>query len=375
MARTRFPGGNPMKRHPRQSRPSGDRYIPLFWRLLIPNASVLTAACVVLIVEPANGRVVALVGGLLVMLVINVVLMRRAFAPLSRLTSLMDAIDPLEPGRRIPPLGPQSEATTLAESFNGMVERLETERRDSARRALAGQEAERRHVAAELHDEIGQTLTALVMQLDRLERRVPGEARAEVSDAVATARASLEEVRALARRLRPEVLDELGLIPALGNLCDRLSHRTGLAITRTLPSRVTGIEDDAQLVIYRVVQESLTNVVRHAGATRAEVTLGLEGHGIELCVDDDGVGLPEPLPAGDGGIRSMRERALLVGGRLSLGTSASGGTRVRLHLRRTAPASAEVDGETTDGRAVPADGAGSEDSPAALALPTTRDPV
>lgn len=359
-----------MKRLSRHLHPSGDRYVPLFWRLLIPNASVLTAACVVLIVAPANGRVVALVGGLLVMLVINVVLMRRAFAPLVRLTALMDSVDPLEPGRRIPPLGPQSEVTMLAESFNGMVERLETERRDSARRALGGQEAERRHVAAELHDEIGQTLTALVMQLDRLQRRVPEESRPEVSDAVATARASLEEVRALARRLRPEVLDELGLIPALGNLCDRLSHRTGPPIAHTLPPQVAGIEDDAQLVIYRVVQESLTNVVRHAAATQAAVTLRSGDGGVELCVDDDGIGLPDPLPAGDGGIRGMRERALLVGGRLGLGASPLGGARIRLQLPRAAPATAEAGGRT------PVEHRGRRDEAVTAAGPSpVRDPA
>lgn len=336
---------SPISRH---MRPSGDRYVPLFWRLLIPNASVLIAACAVLIVEPANGRVVALVGGLLVMLVINVVLMRRAFAPLVRLTSLMDAVDPLDPGRRIPALGPQSEVTTLAESFNRMVERLETERRDSARRALAGQETERRRLASELHDEIGQTLTALVLQLDRLGRRVPDEARPEVADAVRTARSSLDEVRALARRLRPEVLDQLGLVPALGNLCDRLSDRTGLPIDHRLPGEPIDVDDDAQLVIYRVAQESLTNVVRHAGAGLAEVQLVQAADHVELCVEDDGIGFPPEVPGGDGGIRGMRERALLVGGRLSLAASARGGARVCLRV----PRGADVpDGEVEQGHA------------------------
>ncbi len=115
-----------MKRVERQSHESAGRYVPLFWRLLIPNASVLVSACVVLWVEPANGRLIALVGGVLVMLVVNVVLMRRAFAPLTRLTSLMGSIDPLRPGQRLPALGPQSEVTTLARAFNDMLDRLET---------------------------------------------------------------------------------------------------------------------------------------------------------------------------------------------------------------------------------------------------------
>lgn len=315
--------------------PAEGRYIPLFWRLMVPNAAVLLAACIVLMVEPANGRVVALAGGLTVMLVANVVLMRHAFAPLARLTTLMGAVDPLKPGRRIPPLGPQSEVTTLARAVNEMLDRVEDERRDSARRASADQETERRHMAAELHDEIGQNLTALILQLDRLAKRVPDSHREEIDEAVATARRSLEEVRGLARRLRPEVLDELGLLPALGNLCDRMSQRTGLPIVHELPSRLEALDDDAELVIYRVTQESLTNVVRHAHATTAKVALGEADGQLELSVSDDGVGCPEVAMDSDGGgMRGMRERALLVGGRLEIEPEVPRGTRVRLRLPR-----------------------------------------
>lgn len=318
----------------RQSHESAGRYVPLFWRLLIPNASVLVLACVVLWVEPANGRLVALVGGLLVMLLVNVVLMRRAFAPLTRLTSLMGTIDPLSPGQRRPALGPQSEVTTLARAFNDMLDRLETERRESARRASLDQETERRHLAAELHDEIGQNLTAVIMQLDRLAKHVPDACRDEVLEAATTARASLEDVRGLARRLRPEVLDALGLGPALGNLCDRLSNRTGLPIAYTVPGRLSSLAEDAELVIYRVAQESLTNVVRHAHADRAEVELiEAEGH-VQLSVCDDGVGFPDVARRSDGGLRSMRERAVLIGGSVEMTQSELGGAAVRLRVPR-----------------------------------------
>ena len=315
------------------SPPSEGRYIPLFWRLMVPNAAVLLAACIVLVVEPANGRIVALAGGLTVMLVTNFVLMRRAFAPLARLTTLMKQIDPLHPGRRIPPLGPQSEVTTLERAVNEMLDRVEAERRDSARRASADQETERRHMAAELHDEIGQNLTALILQLDRLAKREPDARREEVEEAAATARRSLEDVRGLARRLRPEVLDELGLLPALGHLCNRMSQRTGLVIVHQLPGRLPPIGDDAELVIYRVAQESLTNVVRHAGANRAEVRLAeVDGH-VELSVTDDGVGCSDVrLDSAEGGMRGMRERAVLVGGRLAVERAESGGTLVRLQV-------------------------------------------
>src|SRR4051794_27769488 len=102
-------------------------YIPLFWRLFVPNATVLAAACAILIVEPANGRVIALAGGFVTLLAVNLVLMRRAFEPLTRLTVLMTRVDPLRPGERIDVPGPASEVTVLADAFNAMLDRLETE--------------------------------------------------------------------------------------------------------------------------------------------------------------------------------------------------------------------------------------------------------
>ena len=119
----------------------GRRYVSLFWRLLVPNATVLTVACVVLILEPANGRLPALLGGLAVMIAVNVVLIRRATGPLTRLTTLMHRIDPMRPGQRLPVPSPPSELTLLAEAFNEMLDRLESERRERRmRRAQRAQE-------------------------------------------------------------------------------------------------------------------------------------------------------------------------------------------------------------------------------------------
>src|ERR687892_2350304 len=113
--------------------------IPLFWRLFVPNACVLVVACVVLIVEPANGRIVSLVGGLAIMLAVNLLLMRRAFAPLTRLMATMNRVDPLHPGERVPVVGPSSEVTVLAREFNAMLDRIETERRGKPQRVAAGE--------------------------------------------------------------------------------------------------------------------------------------------------------------------------------------------------------------------------------------------
>jgi two-component system sensor histidine kinase UhpB len=312
---------------------SESTYIPLFWRLFVPNAAVLLGAGIVLMIQPPNGRVVALAGGLAVLLTVNLVLMRRAFAPLARLASLMDAIDPLDPGRRLPALGPASEVTRLSDAFNGMLDRLETERRESGYRALVAEEAERRRVAAELHDEIGQRLTALLLQIDRLSRAAPQQLHDEFATTLTATKETLEGVRGLARRLRPEVLDELGLVPALRNLCDRIEEGTGLVVRRTLDPELPALSPDAELVVYRVAQEALTNVVRHAQTDEAHVTLAAHGSAIELRVHDTGVGVAErTVDDSSGGIRGMRERALLIGSRLEVVPADGGGTEVRLHV-------------------------------------------
>jgi len=317
------------------SRPtrSGSPFIPLFWRLFVPNAAVLLGAGIVLMIQPANGRVVALAGGLAVLLTVNLVLMRRAFAPLARLAGLMDAIDPLDPGRRLPAIGPASEVTRLTDAFNAMLDRLETERRESGYRALVAEEAERRRVAAELHDEIGQRLTAVLLQIDRLSRAAPAELRDEFASTLSATKETLEVVRGLARRLRPEVLDELGLIPALRNLCDRIEDGTGLVVRRWLDPELPSLSEDAELVVYRVAQEALTNAVRHAQTDEAHLALAARDGEVELVVHDAGVGVREHTTEdSSGGIRGMRERALLIGARLEVVPAPGRGTDVRLHV-------------------------------------------
>lgn len=308
------------------------RYASLFWRLFIPNATVLAVACVVLIFEPANGRLPALIGGLLLMLAVNVALITRAVRPLTRLTDLMQEVDPLLPGRRIPIPRQGSEVTVLAEAFNEMLGRLERERRDSGLRALSERERERRRIADELHDEIGQTMTAIALQLDRIQARAPDELRAECRDARDGLLAGVEDVRRLARDLRPEALDALGLVPALTSLAEQMSHRTGIPVERSLQRDVPELGEDEQLVVYRVAQEGLTNAVRHARAEHIELGLQAADGTVVLSVRDDGIGLDDARPSAGGGIRTMRERALSVGAQLRVATHAEGGTELRLQL-------------------------------------------
>jgi two-component system sensor histidine kinase UhpB len=301
--------------------------MPLLWRVFATNAAVLVVATLLLLLTPltisfpvALTELAIVAGGLAVMLAVDLVLLRRAFAPLGRLTGFMRAVDPLRPGERaaVGPADPQ--VTELTSAFNEMIERLEAERRDSARRALAAQERERTRIARELHDEVGQTLTAAMLQIDRGER---DEAREAV-------RESLEDVREIARRLRPEALDDLGLASALAALTLEVGNRTGLAVERRIEPGLPALAPEEELVVYRVAQEGLTNVARHADARRAWVTLARRGARVTLEVRDDGRGF-EPRGADGAGLRGMRERALLIGGTLEL-ESTEAGTTVRLTL-------------------------------------------
>ena len=168
---------------------------------------------------------------------------------------------------------PAAEVAELSVAFNDMLDRLERERRDSARRALDAQEEERRRMARELHDEIGQTLTGVVLQLETLERTAPEELRAPLRSLEASARAAIEEVRELVRRLRPEALDDFGLRSALVSLGSELAEHSGLRVSPRLAGELPALSKEDELVVYRVAQESLVNVMRHARATRAELSL------------------------------------------------------------------------------------------------------
>jgi two-component system sensor histidine kinase UhpB len=311
----------------------------LYRRLFVSYAAVLTLALLLLALGPVTisvpvtlAELAVLLVGFVGMLVTFHVLLHRGLQPLEQLTAVMERIDPLTPGQRIELDAPEREVAALTAAFNDMLDRLESERRDSARRALGAQEAERRRIARELHDEIGQILTGLLLRSETLARRAPEELRGDLEDLREGARQAAEEVRRIARRLRPEALDELGLQSALLALCTAVSNRAGLRIDRHL-ERDLPLTAEQELVIYRVAQESITNVTRHAGAAHAELTLRKDDDGgVLLVVRDDGIGLPEDAERRSSGLRGMRERALLVGADISIGRANGSGTEVRLHV-------------------------------------------
>ncbi|MFG2366932.1 HAMP domain-containing sensor histidine kinase [Streptomyces mirabilis] len=314
----------------------------LFRRIFLLNAAGLTVATALLL-GPVTvstpilpGEVLVVVAGLAVLLVVNALVLRIGLAPLQRLGRAMATADLLHPGARAPVTGP-AEVAGLITTYNTMLDRLETERATSSARALSAQEGERRRISQELHDEVGQTLTAVLLQLKRVADQVPGELREEVRQAQEATRGSLDEIRRIARRLRPGVLEELGLHSALRSLAAEFTTH-GLSVRHHLDGDLPPLTEETELVVYRVAQEGLTNTARHAGADRAELRLrrvvGADGDdggdGVELLVRDNGKG-PGRLREG-AGISGMRERALLIGAALSVGAGPGAGTDVRLRI-------------------------------------------
>ncbi|MEU1307033.1 histidine kinase [Streptomyces shenzhenensis] len=306
--------------------------MPLFWRIFLLNAVVLVAATALLLGPVTVSTPVLLTEaailavGLAAMLVANALLLRVSLAPLQRLTRAMTTADLLRPGRR-PPVDGHGEVAELITAFNTMLDRLEDERATSSARALSAQEAERHRIARELHDEVGQTLTAVLLELERVARHAPTDLRTELHEVQETTRGSLDEIRRIARRLRPGVLDELGLTRALKALTAEFTGPT-LAVQPRLDADLPPLARASELVVYRVAQEGLTNTARHAHAHRAELSLRTTATGVELRIRDDGRGIGG-APEG-AGIHGMRERALLIGADLGVGPGPGGGTEVRL---------------------------------------------
>ena len=312
--------------------------VPLLWRVSLTNATVLVIATVALALAPGVTvsipitltELVILFCGTAALMVLSVLLVRPAFGPLHAVADAMRGWDPLAPGARVPVVG-GPDVATLARTFNEMLERLEAERRESARQALRVQEGERTRVARELHDEVGQTLTAMMLQIESLAAKIPEDLRDELDELRETTRLGATDVRRIAVRLRPEALEDLGLQSALSALATSFGEHAKLRIDRRL-QRVDTLSEEQELVIYRVAQEALTNVARHARAGSVELSLEQEPGVVTLRVCDDGRGLSEDSRASTTGIRGMRERAMLIGAELSILSPQAGGTEIVLRV-------------------------------------------
>ena len=202
---------------------------------------------------------------------------------------------------------------------------------------LRAQEQERTRIAQDLHDEVNQALTGILLRLEATMSDAPPHLLNELADTKALATQAMEELLHLARELRPTALDDHGLVPALASQIASFGERTGIRSRFTPPKgQLPTLSDEEQLVIYRVTQESLSNVVQHAGASRVEVELNTVGRTV-LRVRDDGMGFESRNGRGRNrlGVSGMRERALLVGGNLAIFSSPGEGTTIELTMGAT----------------------------------------
>jgi len=323
--------------------------------------------------------------------IVNFALLRAAFAPLRAVLTTIRRVEDGEVEARVAEGSSDADAQTLAHAFNAMLDRLALARDEMVARELRAQEAERRRLALELHDQMGQSLTALTLHAQVIAQRLAGEpgetaaqARAQTERLIALAERTLAEAQALSRQLRPAILDDLGLAAALRWLADDAQTRLGVSVqTRIRDERLavgedegaetqgdpareddvaagegtgTGrLPDDIETTLFRIAQESLTNAVRHGQARRARIHLRLTPSAITLTIGDDGCGfdpalrgqLTEPVAKIGGraegadrqgsllaqpgiGLAGMRERARLIGGALAMRSQPGQGCVVRV---------------------------------------------
>ena len=204
--------------------------------------------------------------------------------------------------------------------------RLARERRE----AIAAQERERQRLAQDLHDEVNQALPAILLRLAASIHEAPPALREELRDTKRLATQAMEELLRLSRQLRPAVLDDHGLMPALHTQVRDFSDQTGIRATFRHQGPPTRLTPEQQLAIYRVTQEGLSNIARHASASRVQVELSFVGRTV-LRISDDGRGFSAARDGGQG-LGGMRDRATLAGGHLSVWSGAGSGTRVELTI-------------------------------------------
>ncbi|HYJ80537.1 MAG TPA: sensor histidine kinase [Longimicrobiaceae bacterium] len=327
--------------------------VPLFYKILIANGvlvlagTVLSSAVTAEYVRQSPGRsTLDLVGvlalaGIAATLAVNALILRLALQPLELLERTAARVQAGDLDARAPesPLADR-ELLRLTRTFNAMLEAAAAYRarlREVASRALGAAEEERKRIARELHDETAQMLAALLVRI-RVVRgaRDPAAMETLLEDMRGEVGGALEGVRRFARGLRPPALDELGLVPAIDGHARSLAETSGVAIGVRADAVGDDLPPEAELATYRIVQEALSNVVRHAGATRASVRLTREADRLVVTVEDDGRGFdPARTMAREGGglgLFGMNERAAYLGGRVEVRSTPGSGTIVRAEI-------------------------------------------
>jgi two-component system, NarL family, sensor histidine kinase UhpB len=316
----------------------------LLTRVLIANLLLVSVAVVAAAIasnpdsqfrdEPTVGLVLAFAIALTVL--VNLFMIQRRFEPLERLIDAMERADLARSGVDLGGLVDGSSETEEVErlelAFRRMLERLDTERRQTSSAALQAMEEERARIARDLHDEVNQSLTGVLLHLEAARAKAPPDLVGELGETKGMANQAMQELLTLARALRPTALDDLGLKAALAALVEEISRQTAIKSSFEAEGDFSDVAPEVQLVAYRVAQEALSNVQQHSGAEHVRVRLTRTGEGLELTISDDGNGFQLDEGASGLGIPGMRERALLVGGQLEIESQPPVGTRIRLRV-------------------------------------------
>jgi two-component system sensor histidine kinase UhpB len=294
------------------------------------------------------------IAGVILSYLVNRWVLRRALAPLDNLQTAVDRVRSGEVNVHVQ-MGEVSDERfdRLAETFNAMLLRQEenaAEMQGLTRRLIGAQEEERLRLARELHDEAAQSLTSLLVRLRLLEHaHTPEEAQARVHDLRALTASALEDVRRVSLDLRPTILDDLGLGPALEWRVDEFNKEGATQGQVTVRGVEARMPRETELALYRVGQEALSNVHRHAGATRVEVNLVRANGTVTLEVRDNGIGFDPTAVRGPAtttpvtrgcamGLLGMRERMAIVGGELLVESAPGQGALIRAVVPVTQPA-------------------------------------
>lgn len=305
---------------------------------LLIGAAVLGASAAVHLDVSAvaeRRRLLVLAAAILATVLVNGVVLRRRFSPLEQVIEAMESVEfggSAQPGPL--PKPDTQEVARLNHAFVSMVRRLEHERERTAGAVLHAQESERARMARDLHDEANQALTGVLLRLEATAQHAPEDLREELRATQQAASQAMEELLRLARELRPAALDDLGLASALRTKVDEVARRTGMRVELRLDQKAfERLSREEQLVVYRFVQEGLSNVTRHARAQRVRVEVSCDAGGTLTRVVDDGVGFDRATGPGIG-LTGMRERAALAGGRVDVHSSPGIGTTIELRLGR-----------------------------------------
>src|SRR5205085_547669 len=275
-----------------KSRPLLAQVLTVTLLLIAGTVLVATVALDAHITSVTRGHEAVVLGlSVVATLLGNWLLLHRRFEPLDELISEMEEVDLAEPeaAQLTSPQGQSAEVKRLHVAFRRMIERLEAERKQAGRAAIQAQERERRRIAQDLHDEVNQALTAVSLRLQATMEQAPDGLRRELAETKRLSSQAMEELLALASQLRPAVLDDHGLIPALHSQVRDFSEQTGIHAIFRSRGTVPKITPEQQLVIYRVTQEGLSNIAQHAEATNVHVELSFIGRTV-LRISDDGRG-------------------------------------------------------------------------------------